>query len=162
MASSWLTTCESSAVKGVETLVDDVTLRRVLGRSADELVVGIEVMRRRGGPEHDVIPTVRREHHVQKLGQVLLVSGVVIGLEDVEQVASLKALTQLLDRLRANAVDVKQVVLRLADEVAHGLDAHLAELVRPALGHAEVVEQVELGVLAGERAPFLEYTPPKP
>ena len=31
-------------VKRVETLVDDVALRRVLGRSADELVVGIGSM----------------------------------------------------------------------------------------------------------------------
>ena len=59
----------------------------------------------------------------------------------------------------ADAVDAQQVLLGLTHEVAHGLDAHLAELVGPALAHAEVVEEVELGLLgrhgatvAGERA----------
>ncbi len=59
----------------------------------------------------------------------------------------LEAVAQLLDRLGANAVDAQQVLLGLAHEVAHGLDAHLAELVGPALRHAEVVEEVQARVL---------------
>ena len=143
-------------IKGVETLVDDISLLTALGRSANELVLRVEVVRRRsGGAEENVGVSVRREDHVQKLRQVLIVSALILRLEDVEQAASLKAVAKLLNRLGANAVDVQEVVLSLTDEVAHGLDANLAELVGPTLRHAEVVEEVELGILAGEGAAVL-------
>ena len=143
-------------IQRVEPLVDDagLLLVAVLGRAADELVV--KVVRRRGsGAQHDVGVGIGREDHVEELREVLVIGLVVVGLEDVEQATGLKTLAELLDGLGTDTVDVKQVVLGLADKVAHRLDAHLAELVGPALRHAKVVEQVELCVLTRQRAAVL-------
>ena len=70
----------------------------------------------------------------------------------------LEAVAQLLDCLCTDAVDAQQVILGLADEVPHGLDADLAELVGPALRHLKVIVQVEFGLVVGEGTAVLGVT----
>ena len=62
----------------------------------------------------------------------------------------LQAVTELLDRLGADAIDAQQILLGLANQVADRLDANLAELVGPALRHAQIVEQVQTSLLGGD------------
>ena len=56
----------------------------------------------------------------------------------MQQVVLLEAFLELLDGLRADALDAQQVVLSVAHQVGHGLDARLAELVRPAQRHTQI------------------------
>ena len=108
-------------------------------------------MRRRGGgTQQDIVRTVGAKDHLQQLREVFLVGNVVVVLEDVEQVVGLQAVTELLDRLGTDTIDAQQILLGLADQVADRLDADLAELVGPALRHAQVVEQVQTSLLGGD------------
>ena len=107
-------------------------------------------MRRSGGAQQDVVRTVGAKDHLQQLREVFLVGNVVVVLEDVEQVVGLEAVTELLDRLGTDAINAQQILLRLANQVADRLDADLAELVGPALRHAQVVEQVQASLLGGD------------
>ena len=88
-------------------------------------------MRRSGGTQQDIVRTVGAKDHLQQLREVFLVGNVVVVLEDVEQIVGLQAVTELLDRLGADAIDAQQILLGLANQVADRLDANLAELVGP-------------------------------
>ena len=92
---------------------------------------------------------VRREHHVQELAHVVGGSRQVV-LDDAHEVAGRQALLQLLDGLHADALDAQQILLGMTQQVGHGLDARLGELVRPALGHAQIVVDVQARVLVGQ------------
>jgi len=65
----------------------------------------------------------------QELRKVLGIGLVIIWLEDVEESTGLEAIAELFDCLCANTIDAQEIILGLADEITHGLDAHLAELV---------------------------------
>ena len=134
-------------VEGGHVLVDDAVAVLGLRGGTDHLLIGVEVMARGARAQQDVVRAVGAEHHLQQLGEVLLVGDILGVVQDVEQVVLLKAVAELLDRLGADTVDAEQVLLGLAHQVADDLDADLAELVGPALGHAQVVEQVQTGVL---------------
>ena len=83
--------------------------------------------------KHDVTICIRREHHVQKLREILIVCGIVLRLENVEQTPSLKTIAELLDSLSTNAINAQQIVLCLADQIPYCLNAYLAEFIRPTL-----------------------------
>lgn len=74
----------------------------------------------------------------------------------------LEAVTELLDRLGTDAVDAQQILLGLANQIADRLDADLAELVGPALRHAQVVEQVQASLLGGVVWPLRVNEPSAP
>ena len=48
----------------------------------------------------------------------------------------LQALLELLDRLHADALDAKEILLGVAHQIGDRLDARLAELVGPTLRNA--------------------------
>ena len=116
-------------VEGGHVLVDDAVAILGLGRGADHLLIGVEVMTRGARAEQDVVGAIRGEDHLQQLGEVFLVGDVLGVLEDVEEVVLLQAVAELLDGLGADAVDAEQVLLGLANQVTDDLDADLAELV---------------------------------
>ena len=62
----------------------------------------------------------------------------------------LQALLELLDRLHADALDAKEILLGVAHQIGDRFDARLAELVGPTLRNAQVVEDVQARILVGK------------
>ena len=137
-------------------------LRPWTAQGAEHLLVGVEVMARGARAEQDVVRTIRGEHHLQQLGEVLLVGNILGVVKDVEQVVLLKTVAELLDGLGTNAVDAEQVLLGLAHEVTDDLNADLAELVGPTLGNTQVIEEIEARVLGGDGTAIAVNWPPSP